>query len=267
MNVLLHKRIAIIGIGNIGHILLDRLNASGVPRDNLAVYDTDSERSSLASELYKIHTVDIESPDLYSADLLLLATSPKAVPQILKKIAEKLKPGQTLVSFAAGISLARLESLVPRNVSVARVMPNAPSLVGQGMNPVAYSVSASIHSRQLISALLSILGETLEVQDEQMNWCVGLSGAALRSILPVLEGMTRAGIEARLNPVDARKVAAQVILGTATLVLQTSLTFEEIKSLTPMETLDEITIAQVFMEAAHNTKKRIDELQRKLEIV
>jgi pyrroline-5-carboxylate reductase len=220
----------------------------------------------LASEQYDVLIADLENPGIYSADMLLLAPSPKAVLQILTQIGGRLKPGQVLVSFAAAISLARLETQVPQGVSVARVMPNAPSLIGQGMNPIVYSESASSQARELVVALLSVLGKTLEVRDEQMNWCVGLSGAAMRSLLPALEGMTQAGIMAGLNQVDARKVAAQVMLGTAAVVSQTALTFEEIKALTPMETLDEILLAQLFMDAARNAKEKIDELQRRLDV-
>jgi pyrroline-5-carboxylate reductase len=158
-----------------------------------------------------------------------------------------------------------LESWLPSEVMVARVMPNAPSLFGQGMNPVAYGRRITPEGRALVRSVLNCLGETLEVSDELMNWCVGLSGAAMRSLLPALEGMTQAGIEAGLSAEDARRVAAQAMLGTAAVALQTELSFEEIKSLTPMQTVDEAAVAKTYLEAARAAKEKIDQAQRKIE--
>jgi pyrroline-5-carboxylate reductase len=98
-----------------------------------------------------------------------------------------------------------------------------------------------------------------------MNWCVGLTGAAMRSLLPALEGMTGAGIEAGLNPADSRKIAAQVTLGTAALVQQTDLSFEQIKALTPMQTVDETELIQIFQSAAHQAQAKVSKFQKKLE--
>jgi pyrroline-5-carboxylate reductase len=169
-----------------------------------------------------------------------------------------------LISFAAGVPLAKIEALLPAGAQVARVMPNAPSLIGQGMNPVAYGDSLTPKSRELVETVLSVLGATIVVRDEQMNWCVGLTGAAMRSVLPVLEGMTQAGAEAGFTESEARQMAAQVLLGTTGLVLHTNLTFEQIKALTPMQTVDEAALAQLFLEAARAAKEKTEAAQRKL---
>jgi len=77
--------------------------------------------------------------------------------------------------------------------------------------------------------------------------------------------MTQAGVEAGLSPEAARQVAAQVMLGTAALALQTDLSFDQIKSLTPMQTVDEAAVAEIFRAAARQARDKIDQLQRKLE--
>lgn len=137
---------------------------------------------------------------------------------------------------------------------MARVMPNAPSLIGQGMNPVCYGRLVRGEAKALVQEVLAALGKTVEVRDEQMNWCVGLSGAAMPSLLLALEGMTRAGIAAGLPPEQARRVAAQAMLGTAALVLRSDLSFEDLKPLTPMETLDEVSLAEMLLQAAKSAK-------------
>ncbi len=135
------------------------------------------------------------------------------------------------------------------------------------MNPVAYGRRVSPEGRALVEAILGCLGESIEVSDNLINWCVGLSGAAMRSLLPALEGMTQAGVEAGFSQANARRIAAQVMLGTAALALQTDLSFDEIKALTPMETVDEIALARIFADAARAAKEKVDHLQQRLENV
>lgn len=264
MSALRDKRLAVIGAGNIGRILLARLGATGVPADRLAVCDSDPAKAQAAAAQFGVRTGSLADPAVCEADLLLLAPAPKAVPEVVQALTGCLRAGQVVVSFAAAIPLVRLEKLVPPGVAVVRVMPNAPSLVGQGMNPAAYGASVTPEARAMVEAVLGALGETIEVRDDQMNWCVGLSGAAMRSVLPVLEGMTQAGIEAGLPAEAARRVAAQVMLGTAALALQTDLSFDAIKALTPMQTVDEAAVAQTFLDAARAAKAKIDGMQQKL---
>jgi pyrroline-5-carboxylate reductase len=264
MSVLFEKRFAAIGAGNIGRILLERLLDAGVPETHLVVCDSDTGRASAAAERYGVRAAALHDEVVCRADVWLVATSPVSVVDVVKALSGAMQPGQIVVSFAAAVPVSRLEALVPDGVSVVRVMPNAPSLVGQGMNPVVYGVSATPDVRVLVEAVLAILGDSIEVADDQMNWCVGLSGAAMRSLVPVLEGMTQAGVEAGLSESIARRIAAQVMLGTAAIALETDLSWEEIKGLTPMQTVDEPAVTQLFVDAARGAKAKIDGLQRKL---
>jgi pyrroline-5-carboxylate reductase len=187
MNVLQRKQITVIGAGNIGRILLDRFTLNGLPAAQLLLCDVDADRAGKASRRFGPQVCSLTDDVLYTSDIFLLATPPNSVPEILKALSLRLQQGQLVVSFAAAISLSRLEALVPPGVSVARVMPNAPSMVGKGMNPVVYGTSISPEAKKLVSAILQSLGKTIEVRDEQMNWSVGLTGAAMRSLLPALQ--------------------------------------------------------------------------------
>jgi pyrroline-5-carboxylate reductase len=262
---LAEKQITIIGVGNIGRILITRLLAAGVPAAHIVVCDADTTRGQAAAVEFGVQAVPLPDEAACTADLILLAPSPKAVPDLLQTIAPHLHQGQVVVSFAAMISLARLEAIAPPGVAVVRIMPNAPSLVGAGMNPVVYGKTTPTEARELGAAVLAILGDTIAVQDEQINWCVGLSGAAMRSLLPVLEGMTQAGMDAGLSPGDARQVAAQVMRGTAVLALETDCSFADLKALTPMQTVDETAVAQLFYQAALEAKEKMDAMQQKME--
>ena len=265
MNALLGKRVAIIGAGNIGRILLERLLDAGLSADQIVICDSDLSRAEEASRRFGPRACSLTEEPLLRSDVILLTAPPKATLDLLRALAPNLRQGQIVVSFAAAVSRSRLEAVVPSGVMMARVMPNAPSKIGKGMNPVAFGSSVTPEARQVIEAILQMLGESLEVKDEQMNWCVGLTGAAMRSLLPALEGMIQAGVEAGFAEEAARRLAAQVMLGTASLALESGLSIDEIKSLTPMETLDEAALKQTFADAARAAKEKTDHLQKRLE--
>jgi pyrroline-5-carboxylate reductase len=256
--------IAVIGIGNIGRILVRRLLIGGVPARQIVIVDADETKKQACAAEFGVRAASLVDECVTTADVLLLSPAPKAVPEVLQALSPRLRPGQIIVSFAAAIPITALEKLAPQGVRVVRVMPNAPSLLGHGMNPVAFSSQADDAARKTVFELLECLGTSIEVRDDQINWCVGLSGAAMRSLLPALEGMIQAGLEAGLSEAEARQVAGVVMQGTAALALNTDLSLEQIKALTPMQTVDEAAVAQVYLEAARSAKAKIDALQQKL---
>lgn len=264
MNSLQTVRFIVIGMGNIGRILLHRLLASGVPAENLVVNDRDHERANVVASQFGVKPLPLNEEVISTADVILLAVPPKSVFELLAIMNKWVRSGQLVISFAAAIPLERLEAWLSKEVMVVRVMPNVPSLVGQGMNPVAYGNRVTPEGKALVEAVLACLGKTVQVSDDQMNWCVGLSGAAMRSLLPVLQGMIEAGVEAGLTAQDSRRIAAQVMLGTAAIVLETDLSLDDIKALTPMQTVNEFEVAQIFLQAARSTREKIEQTQARL---
>ncbi len=261
MKELFTQRIAIIGAGNIGRMLLEQLRRNSMTV-RIAVYDKDPEKAHSVARPVGADVLDEAEVGTCGAQLWLLCIGPKSVLPFLKQLSPCLRPGNIVVSFAAAVPLQKLEALVTEGVHMVRVMPNMPSQVGQGMNPVCFSEKVPPEASEIVMQLLELLGETVEIRDEQMNWCVGLSGAAMRSLLPVIEGMIRAGIDAGISAKKARKIAAQVMLGTAELVKEMEdMSLADIKALTPMETVDEKEVARIFQEAAAGAKEKIDRLQ------
>jgi pyrroline-5-carboxylate reductase len=265
MTILRSKRLAIIGAGNIGRIVLERLILSGVPADHLLINDSDESHAQQASRRFGARVCTLTDDALSDVDVFLLSSPPKSIIGVLRELTPHLHEGQVIVSFAAGIPLHRLEAMIPSGVSVVRVMPNAPSLVGQGMNPVSYGASVSAQARTLVQSILRTLGQCIVVDDAQMNLCVGLTGAAMRSLLPALEGLMQAGVEAGFSEKEARQMAARVMLGTGAMAATRDLSFDELKSLTPMDTLDEAAVRGIFLQAVRTAKEKIDRLQQKLE--
>lgn len=254
----------ILGMGNIGKMLAKRLLDVGTLAEQIMIYDTDDNRSVAAVDQFGLTPVNLSAVEIRLADIIILAIPPKGVVEALRLIADHLCPEQIIISMAAAVPITRMRAVIKQNVSLVRILPNPPLMLGKGMNPVAFEPGTISEVKTILFGLLEILGQTLEVQDEMMTWCVGLSGAALRTVLPVLEGMTLAGEEAGLTHNEARRVAAQNLSGIAALAVETDLTLDQIRSLTPMQTLDEKMVSNLFLETARVTRQKVESTQAML---
>ena len=127
---------AILGAGVMGETLLSGLVRAGRRVDDLLVGEKRSERARELEERYGVLVVsNLEAAR--KADTLALVVKPQDMGDLLDEIAPELRPGQLVVSLAAGITTAFIESRVPEGVAVVRVMPNTPALVDQGMAAIS----------------------------------------------------------------------------------------------------------------------------------
>jgi pyrroline-5-carboxylate reductase len=253
----------VLGMGNIGRILVTRLKIAGVSSKRIMVYDTDTKRLDAAVEEFGVQPVTPNDDALYGVDVWLLAPPPKVIPDFLRQVAPRITSKQVVVSFAAALPLEKLQTLIP-GIPLVRILPNAPSLIGKGMNPVTWGAMVTPKAKEEVQFVLKALGQSLETPDGRMNWCVGLTGAMMRSLLPVLEGMIQGGLEAGFTGIEARRLSAQAMLGTAALLLETDLSIDALKALTPMQTLDEAALARVILDAVRSCYEKTEVNQKKL---
>ena len=127
---------AILGAGVMGETLLSGLVRAGRRVDDLLVGEKRPERARELEERYGVAVVsNVEAAR--KADTLALVVKPQDMGDLLDEIAPALRPGQLVVSLAAGITTAFIESRVPDGVAVVRVMPNTPALVDEGMAAIS----------------------------------------------------------------------------------------------------------------------------------
>ena len=131
-----HAPTAILGAGVMGETLLSGLIRAGRRVDDLLVGEKRPERARELEERYGVEVVsNVDAAK--KADTLALVVKPQDMGDVLDEIAPELRPGQLVVSLAAGITTAFIESRLPEGVAVVRVMPNTPALVDEGMAAIS----------------------------------------------------------------------------------------------------------------------------------
>ena len=152
------------------------------------------------------------------AEIVICAVKPKQVKDILEEIAPLMTPGRLLISVAAGIPIAFLESNLPPGVPVIRAMPNLPVLVGEGMTALALGTGAGDRDREDAEQLFNAVGKTVTLPETNIDAATGVSGSGPAFLAVILEAMTDGGVLMGLPRQVALDLASQTMLGTARLV-------------------------------------------------
>ncbi len=155
-----------------------------------------------------------------AADVLLLATKPQQVRAALDKTAGKALGGKLLVSIAAGVKLAALDSLAPA-ARLVRVMPNTPCLVGQSASAYCPGPRATAADAQLVAQLLSAVGLAFAVEEKLLDAVTGLSGSGPAFVYVMIEALADGGVRMGLPRDVAAALAAQTVRGAASMVVET----------------------------------------------
>lgn len=158
-----------------------------------------------------------------SAQIILLAVKPAQVAGVLAEVRSAWSDRHVLFSIAAGISLARLAAALDEHARMVRVMPNTPALAGSSATAYALGASALPEDATLAQQLFSSVGFAVPVPENLMDAVTGLSGSGPAYVCLFIEALSDGGVAAGLPRDLATRLAAQTVLGSARMVLETGM--------------------------------------------
>ncbi|HSE69843.1 MAG TPA: pyrroline-5-carboxylate reductase [Nocardioidaceae bacterium] len=212
--------VAILGAGVMGETLLSGLIRAGRRVDDLLVAERRRERATELTERYGVAVVgNVEAAR--KADTLALVVKPQDMDDLLTEIAPVVRPGQLVVSLAAGITTAFIEARLPEGAAVVRVMPNTPALVDEGM--AAISRGSHCDEEHLLEAesLMASTGKVIRVPEKQQDAVTAISGSGPAYLFFVVESMIEAGVHLGLPRGVASELVVQTVVGSAKLLRET----------------------------------------------
>lgn len=264
------KKIAVIGGGKMGSIIAQGLISQEIiSGKDITVTDIDAERRKILSSSMGLQVSDKNKDTVKNADVIILAVKPQNMAQTLKEIAPTINKSKIVISIAAGITTALVESNLAKGIRVIRVMPNTPALVSAGATAVTKGANATDEDIKLARTIFDAVGITVEVDEKLMDAVTGLSGSGPAYFFVIIEALSDAGVLMGLPRNLALKLAAQTMLGAATLCLQEGNHPAQLKDMvtspggttaTGLQALEEGKIRATLLAAVEAATKRSKEL-------
>lgn len=213
-----------LGGGAMGEALAAGVLAAGVARSRICAADPEAARREHLERALGVRT-SASNADAAASDVVVIAVKPGLVKGVLAALGG---PGNAAlaqplwISIAAGVSLAALESGLPRGARVVRAMPNTPALVRAGATAYTANTACSAADRALAKALFESVGLAWECPNESLLDAVtGLSGSGPAYVFVLLEALSDAGVRMGLPREAATALATQTVLGSAKLAQET----------------------------------------------
>lgn len=212
-------RIAFIGGGNMGEAMVRSLLDRGTARaKDIRVSDVSEARRSYLSQKYGVTASDSNCPAAEKADVIILAVKPVSLPQVMEELKGSIKPAQTVISIAAGITLANLCHGLDRK-SVVRAMPNMPAQIGEGMTVWTATGETNEEDKRRARLVLGALGKQAFVPDEKyIDMATAVSGSGPAYIFLIIESFVDAAVRIGLPRDLAKELVLETVLGSTHLV-------------------------------------------------
>jgi len=265
-----NTRIHFIGGGNMATSILGGLIENGLAPKQISVSDPNESRTLWLRDTWRIQAGADLSPA--EADVVILAVKPQVFTSVLKDIKPSLKPGAVIVSVAAGITLASIQSQLGDGYAYVQTMPNTPALVGRGAAGL-YGENLTDVQRNQADAIMASVGLTLWVENEALLDAVtAVSGSGPAYFFLLMESMIEGGKTLGLPETQATLLTLQTALGAAMLAQQGRLEGDTPTSLrekvtspggttaAALETMIESNLPEIVKNALTHARDRATEL-------
>lgn len=264
-------RLAILGGGVMGETVLAGLLANGWTADDVVVAEKSPKRRDELAERHGVRVLDnAEAAAL--APTVLIVVKPHDVGTVLDEIADSLRDGALVASLAAGVSTGTLEEHLPEGTPVARVMPNTPAQVAEGMAAISGGSAATDDHLATVTEIMSAIGSAVVVPEKQQDAVTGVSGSGPAYVFLVAEAMIEGGVQQGLPRDVATELAVQTLFGSAKLLresgerpgtLRERVTSPGGTTAAGLRTLEDRAVRSAFMAAIEAAARRSAELGAK----
>ena len=211
---------AILGVGVMGETVLSGLLRAGWHPDQIVASHRRPERRQELTVRYGIQMRE-NAKAVADAETVLLVVKPQDMSDLLAEISPAIKPGALVVSLAAGVDSAFIESRLPEGVAVVRVMPNTPAQVDEGMAAISPGSHSTQDHLDRVTEILSATGRVITVPERYQDAVTAISGTGPAYLFFVVEAMIEAGVHLGLPRSTATELVVQTMLGSAKLLRET----------------------------------------------
>lgn len=214
-------KIGFIGLGNMATAIIGGMLKKGIAEGGEII---GADKAEIMRERAKTRfgiKIAENNRQAAQADYLFLAVKPQFVEAVLEEIADSITENTVVISIVAGKTISWITEKLGKEVKLVRCMPNTPALVGEGCTAMCPGTLVTEEEKAMVKELLQSFGTVMEVDENMIDAVVGISGSSPAYVFLFIEAMADAAVQAGMPRKTAYEMAAQAVLGSARMVLET----------------------------------------------
>jgi pyrroline-5-carboxylate reductase len=216
------KKIGFVGCGNMGGAMVGGLINSGFLRAADIMISTKTEASAKKlEEQFNVKTTLDSKLVAMESEIIILAVKPFMYKEIIDEIKSEITKDKLIITVAAGITISNMEEWFGDDFKIIRTMPNTPALVGQAMSAVCPNKNISKDELNYCFKIFESFGECVQLDEKDFHGFTALCGSSPAYVFMFIEAMADGAVRLGIPRAKAYKMAAQSVLGSAKMVLET----------------------------------------------
>ncbi len=228
----MEKVIGFIGAGNMGQAIAGGIVSSGmVESENIIFSDVSEDNLKKVYQKYGVKTSNSNVLVASMSNFLILSVKPQIYEKVIKEVREYIKPDTVIITIAAGITLDKLKNMFEKPMKIVRTMPNTPAMVKEGMTAVIPNEFVTQDELESVMKILESFGKAEVIDESLIDSVIAVSGSSPAYIYMLIEAMGDAAVAGGMAREKAYKFAAQAVLGSAKMVLETGIHPGELKDM------------------------------------
>lgn len=214
--------IGFIGSGNMASAIIRGLVSGGnFDGSDIAVFDICREKAEELSRELSLTLKKSEKEIVSECDTVVLAVKPDVFPSLLSEIGEELKENDPLIiSIAAGKTTEFIASLLPYTPRLIRIMPNINAKVQQAISAFCGNDRATQEDKSFIKTFCGAFGRGIEIEEKKFSIYSAIGGCSPAFAFMFIDSLARAAVRNGMTKAEALETAAQAVLGSAKLILE-----------------------------------------------
>lgn len=216
------KKIGFIGCGNMARAIIGGILKAGLFKpDEILVSDAFEGAVEKAKQDFEVEGSLNNIEVAQQSEIILLAVKPQYYQDVIGEIREYVTEKQVVMTIAAGWTLERLEKAFANKVKIVRCMPNTPALVGAGVTSVCPNRFVGEAEFDKVISILESFGLAKQIPESLFDAASALCGCSPACLYMLIEAMADAAVYGGIPRKEAYDMAAQAMLGSAKMVLET----------------------------------------------
>lgn len=226
------RNIAFIGAGNMTQSIVGGMCKSGYPADNIWVSNPSAGKLEKMQSELGVNTSHDNLEVVNAADVIVLSVKPQLMADVCGHLKDNIDnlADKLIITIAAGIRMPKYRQYLGDDITIVRVMPNTPSLVGQGMSGLVAEDSVTETNKQYVTEVFNGVGDTLWVSDEdQLDILGAVAGSGPAYFFEFMDSLAKGAEALGFDPEKARAMVQQTCLGAAQMAKESDLSLEDLR--------------------------------------